>query len=213
MLIYALLHLTGYERPTIEDIRGFRQLGSPCAGHPENFLLEAVEATTGPLGQGFAMAVGMAIAERHLNAEFGDDLVDHRTWAVAGDGCLMEGVNHEAAGLAGHLGFGRLIVFWDDNGITIDGSTDLSTSEDIARPLRGLWLARRPLRRPRHGRRPPRHRRGARRPAPVAGRLPHHHRQGRAQQAGHRRHPWRRARAPTRSPRRASSSAGTTRRS
>jgi transketolase len=131
MLIYSLLHLTGYARPTIEDIKGFRQLGSPCAGHPENFLLDGVEATTGPLGQGLAMAVGMAIAERHLNAEFGDDLVDHRTWVVAGDGCLMEGVNHEAAGLAGHLGLGRLTVFWDDNRITIDGATDLSTSEDI----------------------------------------------------------------------------------
>ncbi len=131
MLIYALLYLTGYARPTIEDIKGFRKLGSPCAGHPENFLLDGVEATTGPLGQGLAMAVGMAIAERHLNAEFGDDLVDHRTWVVAGDGCLMEGINHEAAGLAGHLGLGRLIVFWDDNRITIDGATALSTSEDI----------------------------------------------------------------------------------
>jgi transketolase len=131
MLIYALLHLTGYARPTIEDIRDFRQLGSPCAGHPENFLLDGVEATTGPLGQGLAMAVGMAIAERHLNAEYGDGLVDHRTWVVAGDGCLMEGINHEAAGLAGHLALGRLIVFWDDNRITIDGPTDLSTSEDI----------------------------------------------------------------------------------
>jgi len=131
MLIYSLLHLTGYARPTIEDIQGFRQLGSPCAGHPENFLLDGVEATTGPLGQGVAMAVGMAIAERHLNAQFGDGLVDHRTWAVAGDGCLMEGINHEAAGLAGHLGLGRLIVFWDDNSITIDGATSLSTSEDI----------------------------------------------------------------------------------
>ncbi|HST37257.1 MAG TPA: transketolase, partial [Allosphingosinicella sp.] len=131
MLIYSLLHLTGYAHPTIEDIKGFRQLGSPCAGHPENFLLDGVEATTGPLGQGVAMAVGMAIAERHLNADFGDDLVDHRTWAIAGDGCLMEGINHEAAGLAGHLGLGRLIVFWDDNDITIDGATALSTSEDI----------------------------------------------------------------------------------
>jgi transketolase len=131
MLIYALLHLTGYERPTIEDIRNFRQLGSPCAGHPENFMLDAVETTTGPLGQGFAMAVGMAVAERHLNAVFGDELVDHRTWVIAGDGDLMEGVNHEAAGLAGHLGLGRLIVLWDDNQITIDGSTSLSTSEDI----------------------------------------------------------------------------------
>jgi transketolase len=131
MLIYALLHLTGYERPTIEDIANFRKLGSPCAGHPENFLLDGVEATTGPLGQGVAMAVGMAIAERHLNAGFGDSLVDHRTWVIAGDGCLMEGVNHEAAGLAGHLGLGRLNVLWDDNRITIDGGTDLSTSEDI----------------------------------------------------------------------------------
>jgi transketolase len=131
MLLYALLWLTGYDKPTLEDIRNFRQLGSPCAGHPENFLLAGVEATTGPLGQGLAMAVGMAIAERHLNAVFGDGLVDHRTWVIAGDGDLMEGVNHEAAGLAGHLGLGRLKVFWDDNRITIDGSTDLSTSEDI----------------------------------------------------------------------------------
>ncbi|MGZ3195695.1 MAG: transketolase [Croceibacterium sp.] len=131
MLLYSVLHLTGYARPTIDDIRNFRQLGSPCAGHPENFLLEGVEATTGPLGQGLAMAVGMAIAERHLNAEFGDELVDHRTWVIAGDGCLMEGVNHEAIGLAGHLKLGRMIVLWDDNHITIDGSTDLSTSEDI----------------------------------------------------------------------------------
>ena len=131
MLIYALLHLSGYARPTLEDIANFRQLNSPCAGHPENFLLDAVEATTGPLGQGVAMAVGMAIAERRLNSDFGDDLVDHRTWVIAGDGCLMEGINHEAAGLAAHLGLGRLNVLWDDNRITIDGSTDLSTSEDI----------------------------------------------------------------------------------
>jgi len=132
MLIYALLHLTGYARPTIDDIRNFRQLGSPCAGHPENFLLDGVECTTGPLGQGLAMAVGMAIAERHLNATFGDDLVDHRTWVIAGDGCLMEGIHHEAAGLAGNLKLGRLIVLWDDNRITIDGSTDLSRNEDVA---------------------------------------------------------------------------------
>ena len=131
MLIYSLLHLTGYARPTLEDIRNFRQLSSPCAGHPENFKLEGVETTTGPLGQGFATAVGMAVAERHLNALFGDDLVDHKTWVIAGDGCLMEGINHEAVGLAGHLGLGRLNVLWDDNGITIDGKTDLSTSEDV----------------------------------------------------------------------------------
>ena len=131
MLIYSLLYLTGYAAPTIDDIRHFRKLGSPCAGHPENFLLDGVECTTGPLGQGLAMAVGMAMAERHLNAVFGDALVDHRTWVVAGDGCLMEGINHEAIGLAGHLGLGRMNVLWDDNRITIDGATDLSTSEDV----------------------------------------------------------------------------------
>lgn len=131
MLAYATLHLSGYAKPTMDDIRNFRQLHSPCAGHPENFELEGIESTTGPLGQGLAMAVGMAIAERHLNAVFGDGLVDHHTWVIAGDGCLMEGINHEAIGLAGHLGLGRLIVLWDDNRITIDGSTELSTSEDI----------------------------------------------------------------------------------
>jgi len=131
MLIYALLHLTGYAGPTMDQIRNFRQLGSPCAGHPENFELPGVEATTGPLGQGLAMAVGMAMAERHLNAAFGDELVDHRTWVIAGDGCLMEGINHEAIGLAGHLGLGRLNVLWDDNRITIDGAIGLSSSEDV----------------------------------------------------------------------------------
>ena len=131
MLAYATLHLAGYARPTMDDIRNFRQLHSVCAGHPENTELEGVESTTGPLGQGLAMAVGMALAERHLNATFGDDLVNHRTFVIAGDGCLMEGINHEAIGLAGHLGLGRMIVLWDDNRITIDGDTDLSTSEDI----------------------------------------------------------------------------------
>ena len=131
MLIYSLLHLTGYARPTMDDIKNFRQLHSPCAGHPENFELAGVETTTGPLGQGLATAVGMAMAERHLNATFGGELVDHRTWVIAGDGCLMEGINHEAIGLAGHLGLGHLIVLWDDNKITIDGATDLSTSEDV----------------------------------------------------------------------------------
>ena len=140
MLIYALLYLTGYARPTIDDIKNFRQLGSPCAGHPENFELPGVEVTTGPLGQGLAMAVGMAIAERHLNAVYGDDLVDHRTYVIAGDGDLMEGVNHEAVGLAGHLKLGRLIVLWDDNRITIDGSTDLSRNEDVmARYAASAW--------------------------------------------------------------------------
>jgi transketolase len=131
MLVYSLLYLTGYDSPTIEDIRNFRQLGSVCAGHPENFLIPGVECTTGPLGQGLAMAVGMAIAEKHLAATYGDDLVDHRTWVIAGDGCLMEGINHEAIGLAGNLGLGKLKVLWDDNRITIDGDTALSTCEDI----------------------------------------------------------------------------------
>ena len=140
MLLYSLLYLTGYERPTLDDIKRFRQLGSPTAGHPENFELPGVEVTTGPLGQGLAMAVGMAIAERHLNAIYGDALVDHRTFVIAGDGDLMEGVNHEAVGLAGHLQLGRLIVLWDDNSITIDGSTELSRNEDvIGRYEAGRW--------------------------------------------------------------------------
>ena len=132
MLIYALLYLSGYDSPTIGDIRNFRQLNSVCAGHPENFLIPGIECTTGPLGQGLAMGVGMAMAERHLNAVFGDDLVDHKTWVIAGDGCLMEGINHEAVGLAGTLGLGRLNVLWDDNRITIDGDSSLSTTEDVA---------------------------------------------------------------------------------
>ena len=140
MLIYALLYLTGYERPNLDDLKHFRQLGSPTAGHPENFELPGVEVTTGPLGQGVAMAVGAAIAERHLNAVYGDDLVDHHTYVIAGDGCLMEGVNHEAVGLAGHLKLGRLIVLWDDNRITIDGSTELSRNEDVvARHQAAQW--------------------------------------------------------------------------
>jgi transketolase len=140
MLIYALLYLTGYERPTLDDIKRFRQLGSPTAGHPENFELPGIEVTTGPLGQGVAMAVGMAIAERHLNAVYGNDLVDHRTFVIAGDGDLMEGINHEAIGLAGHMQLGRLIVLWDDNSITIDGSTELSRNEDVvARHKAAQW--------------------------------------------------------------------------
>ena len=132
MLIYALLHLTGYARPTLADIANFRQIDGPCAGHPENFELAGVETTTGPLGQGLATAVGMAVAERHLNALYGDALVDHRTWVIAGDGCLMEGISQEAISLAGHLKLGRLKVLWDDNKISIDGATSLSTSDDMA---------------------------------------------------------------------------------
>jgi transketolase len=130
MLLYALLHLAGYARPTMDEIRRFRQLGSPTAGHPEYGHLPGVETTTGPLGQGLANAVGMAIAERHLNARLGADAVDHRTYVIAGDGCLMEGVSHEAVSLAGHLKLNRLIVLWDDNRISIDGPTALSVSDD-----------------------------------------------------------------------------------
>ncbi|MEQ8813139.1 MAG: transketolase [Thalassobaculum sp.] len=131
MLLYALLHLTGYPDMTIDELKRFRQLGSKTPGHPEYGHTAGVETTTGPLGQGFGNAVGMAIAERHLNARFGDDLVDHRTWVIAGDGCLMEGISHESASLAGHLGLGRLNVLWDDNEISIDGPTDLSVSDDV----------------------------------------------------------------------------------
>ena len=134
MLIYSLLHLTGYEAVTMEQIKSFRQLGSITAGHPEYGHVPGVETTTGPLGQGIANAVGFALAERHLNARFGDELVDHHTYVIAGDGCLMEGVSQEAIGLAGHLGLNRLTVLWDDNNITIDGPVSLSSSTDqIAR--------------------------------------------------------------------------------
>ena len=141
MLLYSLLFLTGYERPGLDDIRCFRQLGSPCAGHPEYGHLPGVETTTGPLGQGIATAVGMALAERILNARFGDDLVDHRTYVIAGDGDLMEGVSQEAASLAGHLKLGRLIVLFDDNRISIDGPTSLADSTDTLKRFEAMgWM-------------------------------------------------------------------------
>jgi transketolase len=129
MLLYALLHLTGVEGMTIEELKRFRQLESKTPGHPENFMTPGVETTTGPLGQGIASAVGMALAERMLNAEFGD-LVDHRTYVLASDGDLMEGVSQEAIALAGHLRLNRLVVLFDDNGISIDGPLSLSDSVD-----------------------------------------------------------------------------------
>ncbi len=128
MLLYAIHHLLGYADMPVEALKRFRQLGSPTAGHPERGHAAGIETTTGPLGQGIANAVGMALAERMLNAKFGGDLVDHYTYVIAGDGCLMEGISHEAIDLAGHLKLGRLIVLWDDNRITIDGDTALSTS-------------------------------------------------------------------------------------
>lgn len=129
MLLYAIHHLLGYDDMGMDQLKAFRQLGSRTAGHPEYGHAKGIEVTTGPLGQGIATAVGMALAERMAAARF-PDLTDHYTYVIAGDGCLMEGISHEAIDLAGHLGLGRLIVLWDDNRITIDGATDLSTSTD-----------------------------------------------------------------------------------
>ncbi len=130
ILLYSLLHLTGYDL-SLEDIRQFRQWGSRTPGHPEHGHTAGVEVTTGPLGQGVGNAVGMAIAERYLRTTFGPDVCDHRTFVFAGDGCFMEGISHEAASLAGHLGLGRLLAFYDDNHITIDGPTELAYSDNV----------------------------------------------------------------------------------
>ncbi len=130
ILQYAMLHLTGYDL-SLEDLRQFRQWGSRTPGHPEYHHTAGIEITTGPLGQGFANAVGMAITERWLRTTFGDEVCDHRTYVVAGDGCFMEGVSHEAASLAGHLGLGRLLAFYDDNHITIDGPTELAYDDNV----------------------------------------------------------------------------------
>ena len=130
MLLYSLLYLAGYPDIGIDEIRRFRQVGSPCAGHPEYGHAAGIETTTGPLGQGISNAVGMALAERLLNARFGDDLVDHKTYVIASDGDLMEGISHEAISIAGHLKLSRLIVLYDDNNVSIDGSTSLADSTD-----------------------------------------------------------------------------------
>jgi transketolase len=142
MLLYALLHLLGYKDVTREELQRFRQLGSKTPGHPEYGHTQGVETTTGPLGQGLATAVGMALAERMMAARHGAELVDHRTYVVAGDGCLMEGVSQEAIALAGHLRLSKLIVLWDDNGITIDGAVSLADSVDqLARFRAAGWQA------------------------------------------------------------------------
>jgi len=130
MLIYSINHMLGYADMDMEQIKNFRQFGSRTAGHPEYGHADGIETTTGPLGQGITTAVGMALAERMHNARFGDDLVDHYTYVIAGDGCLMEGISQEAIDMAGHWNLGRMIVMWDDNDITIDGSTKLSTTTD-----------------------------------------------------------------------------------
>ncbi len=144
MLLYALLHLTGQAGMGVDALRRFRQLHSPAAGHPEYGEHPGIETTTGPLGQGIATAVGMAMAERMLAARFGKSLVDHRTWVIASDGDLQEGVSHEAASLAGHLRLDKLSVLWDDNGISIDGDTALSFSEDVPRRFAAYgWAVRR----------------------------------------------------------------------
>ncbi len=143
MLQYAALHLAGYD-VTLDDLRRFRQLGSRTPGHPELNHTPGIETTTGPLGQGIATAVGMALAERMLAERFNRDghtVVDHRTWVICSDGDVQEGISHEAAALAGHLGLGRLIMFYDDNHITIEGDTALSMSEDVVARARRLRLA------------------------------------------------------------------------
>jgi len=144
MLLYSLLHLTGHAGMGIDELKNFRQLHSPAAGHPEYGYHPAIETTTGPLGQGISTAVGMAIAERHLAARFGKSLVDHRTWVICSDGDLQEGVSHEAASLAGHLGLEKLTVLWDDNHISIDGDTALSFSEDVLKRFQAYgWATKR----------------------------------------------------------------------
>ena len=136
MLLYALLHLSGYEHFEIGQVRSFREFGSRCEGHPERDVASGIELTTGPLGQGIANALGMAVAEARLNARFGSGLVDHRTYAFVGDGCLQEGVGQEMISLAGHLRLAKLTLLWDDNRITDDGATELSISEDVAERFR-----------------------------------------------------------------------------
>jgi len=140
MLLYSLLYLNGYDKCDIDQLRNFRQLGSLTAGHPETGHLPGIETTTGPLGQGLANAVGMALAERHLSARYGAEIVDHYTYAIAGDGCLMEGISQEAISMAGHMKLNRLVVLWDDNNISIDGSVELSASDDqLARFKASGW--------------------------------------------------------------------------
>ena len=144
MLLYGLLHLTGYAEMTLDELKRFRQLGAVPPAIPSIGFAKGIETTTGPLGQGLANAVGMALAERLLAARFGDALVDHHTYVIAGDGCLMEGISHEAISLAGHLRLAKLTVLWDDKSISIDGATDLSVSDNqLARFAASGWTVER----------------------------------------------------------------------
>ena len=186
MLLYALLYLTGYEGVTLDELRAFRQWGSKTPGHPEYGHTPGVETTTGPLGQGIATAVGMALAERLLNARFGDDFVDHFTYVIAGDGCLMEGLSHEAISLAGHLRLNQLIVLFDDNEISIDGSTSLSCSDDQLARFKASRLVGSPYRRARSRSNCGSDRTSPRQRPSVADRLPDSDRFWRSEPAGQR---------------------------
>ena len=193
MLLYALLHLTGYPGMTMDELRNFRQLGSKTAGHPEFGHAPGIETTTGPLGQGLGNAVGMALAERLLNARHGDKIVDHYTYAIAGDGCLMEGISHEAISLAGHLKLNKLIVLFDDNQISIDGPTSARRVRRPAGALQGFGLEHGVDRRPRSRRHRLCHRGRAALGPPDADRLQDRHRLRRTDQAGQGLHPRRAA--------------------
>ena len=213
MLLYALLYLTGYAAMTLEEIKHFRQLGSNTAGHPEYGHTPGIETTTGPLGQGLANAVGMAIAERHLAARFGDDSSITTPMCIAGDGDLMEGISHEAIALAGHLKLNKLIVLFDDNDITIDGALSLSDSADQVKRFEACRLGGLARRRPRSGgdRRGAREGAELRRPVLIACKtIIGYRRADQGRQASRR---TARRSAPTRSRARARSSAGPTRRS
>ena len=185
MLLYALLYLTGNADMTLDQLKHFRQLGSLTPGHPENFHTKGIETTTGPLGQGLATSIGMALAERMLAAEFGKKFVDHYTYVLASDGDLMEGVSQEAIALAGHWRLDKLIVLYDDNGVSIDGPTSLSDSVDQVKRFKSAgWAAERHRRRGfrcDHGRDHPR----ATIQQAIDDRLQDHHRLRRTDQGRH----------------------------
>ena len=188
MLLYSMLHLTGYDLP-LEELKRFRQMGSRTPGHPEYGMTPGVEATTGPLGQGFANAVGMAIAERRLAAEFnrpGHELIDHRTYTICSDGDLQEGITAEAASLAGHLKLGKLIALYDDNDVQLDGPTSMAWSEDVLERFDAYgWHTQRVEDGEDTDGHRGRHRGSSGRRPALDHRRPHHHRLRLAQQGRH----------------------------